>query len=172
MEVPSSLWKAYHHVIWGSFILIWNMQEIFLSMSFKLVLFIVFIYCMVFLMLMLAAYAISYKTLKIENRKVNEYNLGVTCYCLQHVLEIFANYSRFWKFLIYTKPDSVLSSFMVLQIELKPVAFYFWTVFHCTWSYKISEWSSVPLGPCSEGWVLCGLGNLPIFVAFCCCCEL
>lgn len=73
------------------------MQEIFLSMSFKLVLFIVFIYCMVFFMLMLAAYAISYKTLKIENRKVNEYNLGVTCYCLQHVLEIFANYSRFGK---------------------------------------------------------------------------
>lgn len=125
-------------------------------------------------MLMLLAYAISYKTLKIKNIKVNEYNLGVTCYSLQHLLEVFANYNRFCKlYLIYTKPDSVLSNFMmVLQIELKPVALYFWTVFHCNWSYKMSEWSSVLLGPCFERWVVWGLEKLPIFVAFCCCCEL
>lgn len=67
------------------------------------------------------------------------------------MLEIFANYHGFCKlYLVYTVPDSVLSNFTVVQIELKSVLYVSELGFIIIETLKRSEWSLVLPGLCSE----------------------
>lgn len=74
----------------------------------------------------------------------------IVCY-LWHMLEIFESYSFRKLHLVYTRTDSVLNNFMMMQIELKPDTDVS-DLFHYTWNYKVSGWSSV--------------NNLPVCIFF------
>lgn len=67
------------------------------------------------------------------------------------MLEISANYHRCCQlYLVYTVPDSVLSNFTVVQIELRSMLYVSDLGFIIIEIKKRSEWSLVLLGLCSE----------------------